>query len=263
MSNHSEKFAVHWVPASTDGLTHFGVDWMGWCSDQGHAGNPGRFDDLGLDIPELTRFTCRNGIHAVLKAPFRLSAEHSGFLLEHRVARLAESAAAFRLPKLRLTVIDGRVALEPDRPCPGLAALIARIGTALAPLAPAPEPRGFEDPPCAASFGAAGTRPIFMLPTSDAPPFFLPLTDPLDDATANTVLDRLRPVLAPILDEPRWLRDIALMGDPGIDQPLWVLQRYDLREAPAQRSVQALFTAGPHLLAPMLSDRQRTFDLVT
>ena len=50
------------------------------------------------------------------------------------------------------------------------------------------------------------------------------------------------------------LDDIALMGDPGQDRPLRVLQRYDLCDTPQRRTSSALPCHGPHVLVPMHDD---------
>ncbi len=55
-----------------------------------------------------------------------------------------------------------------------------------------------------------------------------------------------------MLDEPRRLHDVALMGDPGEGRPLRVLQRYDLSDTPVRRGANPLPCHGPKVLAPKL-----------
>jgi hypothetical protein len=77
------------------------------------------------------------------------------------------------------------------------------------------------------------------------------LTDQLGLEIAFEVLQQLEPVLKPILDEPRRMHDLALMGDPGGGRPLRVLQRYELHDGLRRNVSSALPCQGPDVLVPM------------
>jgi hypothetical protein len=57
-----------------------------------------------------------------------------------------------------------------------------------------------------------------------------------------------------MLEAPRRLDDIALMGDPGQGRPLRVLQRYDLSDTSLRKVSGAMPCHGPHVLVPMLDE---------
>ena len=67
-------------------------------------------------------------------------------------------------------------------------------------------------------------------------------------------MEKLQPVLEPILREPRQLHDLALMGDPGEGRPLRVLQRYDLRDWPLRQASNAMPCYGPDVLMADFND---------
>ena len=54
--------------------------------------------------------------------------------------------------------------------------------------------------------------------------------------------------LAPVLDQPRKLGDVALMADPGFGRRLRVLTRFDLRLTPPRPATTALPVMGPDVL---------------
>jgi hypothetical protein len=181
------------------------------------------------DIAGATRDLCLHGFHGVVIAPFRLGDGHSPWSVERALEATADALVAVPMPPLELAVTGGQVALVPTRPSSGLEAVLAKVEEALTPLMAAPLP--------GASRGArgatGGTKRLSQLPASAAHRFHMPFTDRMDIADAFRIRDRLDPVLAPMLDEPRKIAELALMADPGGGRPLRVLQRFDLRETPA------------------------------
>ena len=259
MSDEFEKYAVYWVPKRADALARFGVCWTGWCAEQGEHRTRGAFRNLSFSVPAVTRHSRRHGLHATVKGPFRLGTGRSRFSLEHILGQLIEDSVAFQLPRLRLAVVDGCVALVPRQNCSALGNLVAQISDALAPLDAATPANGFAEAAVVTlatdSIVAEDAEPLVQLPASDAHRFHMPLTDPLGLETAFKVKEELEPVLEPILDEPRQLTDIALMGDPGQGRPLRVLERYDLRDWPLREASSALPCHGPNVLVSMVSGR--------
>ena len=271
MSGEFEKYAVYWVPRSADALARFGVSWTGWCAEQGEHRTRGAFPGVTADIPAITREVWRHGFHAVIQAPFRLQDGRGRFALEHALEQVIDEIVAFRLPRLELAVIGGSVAaLVPHQTCAALGDLVTRVGKAMAPLdaarhglaAPA---NGFAETPApkgiATGITGEDADSLVQLPAAEAHRFHMPLTDQLGLETAFEVMKELRPLLEPMLDEPRRLHDVALMGDPGEGRPLRVLQRYDLRHAPLRRGANPLPCHGPHVLAPMLGDPMAATEL--
>ena len=259
MSDEFERYAVYWVPKRADALARFGASWTGWCAERGEPRARGEFRGVTVNIPAITRRIWRHGLHAVIKAPFHLGAGRSRFSIEHTLWGLIEESVSLRLPRLRLAVVGGRVALVPRQNCSALDDLVARIGDAMAPLDMAAPSNGFAVASAPAPDGTRGITggdiaSLVQIPAADAHRFHMPLTDRLGLEVAFEVMEELRPLLAPMLDEPRRLDDVALMGDPGAGRPLRVLERYDLRATPLRRASSALPCHGPHVLAPRLSD---------
>ncbi len=254
MSSEFEKYAVYWVPTGDDPLDRFGAAWTGWCTEEGAPYDRSAIGDLGFDVREVTRKTCRHGLHGVLMTPFSLGPGRSRFVLEHFVGRLAESVVVAPLPPLRLAVVSDRVALVPSRSSPAIVALATRIGAMLPPLGAAAPVHGFADATAPARLGVTGAGPVVELPAFGAPTFHMPLTDRLEPRTATQVLRALEPLLRPALAIPRQISDIALMYDPGEGRPLRLLQRYELRKAPLRPASYALPCVGPDLLEPMPGD---------
>jgi hypothetical protein len=106
----------------------------------------------------------------------------------------------------------------------------------------------------AAGITGEDVESLVQLPAAEAHRFHMPLTDQLGLETAFEVMEELRPMLEPLLDQPRRLHEVALMGDPGEGRPLRVLQRYDLRDTPVRHGANPLPCHGPHVLAPRLND---------
>ena len=111
------RYAVYWAPDAKDVLRSFGEAWLGHDpATDGHAMARNR---LGLPDEFVDRITAeplRYGLHATLKAPFRLK---SGVTQEHlaeAVQSLARRNSAFATPPLRLTCLDGFLALCPSAP---------------------------------------------------------------------------------------------------------------------------------------------------
>jgi hypothetical protein len=259
MSDEFEKYAVYWVPKRTDPLARFGVCWTGWCAEQGEFRARSEFGSFSFDVAAITRRLRRHGLHAVIKAPFRLGTGRSRFTLEHVLGQLVDDSVSFQLPRLELAVVDGRVALVPRQNCPALSDMVASIGDAVAPLDAAGSANGFAESavlsPALEGIVVEDAEPLVQLPAADTHRFHMPLTDPLGIELAFKVMAELKPLLEPMLDDPRALDDIALMGDPGQGRPLRVLQRYDLSDTPRRQTSRAMPCQGPHVLVPMLDDR--------
>jgi hypothetical protein len=249
MSDAFERYAVYWVPKRGDSLAGFGTSWTGWCSENGEPRQRGAFRDITFDIPTITRQIRRHGLHAVIKAPFSLGASRSRFSLEHFLDKLTEDSVAFPMPRLHLAVVDGSVVLVSQKSTRALVDLIARIDDAITPLEAASATNGFAEAPVIALGEKA--EPLIQFPTAPAHRFRVLLTDQIGLEIAFEVLQQLEPVLKPILDEPRRMHDLALMGDPGGGRPLRVLQRYELHDGPRRNVSSALPCQGPDVLVPM------------
>ena len=238
MSDGFKKYAVYWMPKHTDPLAQFGASWTGWCAETGESRSRGVFGDLSVEIPKITRHIRLHGLHGVIKAPFRLGACCSPLSLEHTLGPLVEDSVSFQLPRLRLAVVGGCVALIPSQGSPEISDLADRIGKALAPLDAAvpansvaePEPEVVVPVHPSEPDGVPTVDPAIEFPTTVDDRFHMPLTDPIGPELALEVIEKLLPALQPILRQPRQLSDLALMGDPSEGRPLRLQRRYDMRD---------------------------------
>jgi hypothetical protein len=258
MSDEFDRYAVYWVPKRADALARFGVRWTGWCAEQGEFRPRSDFSRFSFDVAAVTRQLRRHGLHAVIKAPFRLGTGRSRFTLEHILGDLIENCVSFQLPRLHLAVVDGCVALVPRQNCSALSNMVARLGDAVAPLDATIPANGFAEaaapPPGPEAIAIDDAESLVQMPASAAHRFHMPLTDQLGLELAFRVMGELRPLLEPMLEAPRRLDDIALMGDPGQGRPLRVLQRYDLSDTSLRKVSGAMPCHGPHVLVPMLDE---------
>jgi hypothetical protein len=244
MLDEFERYAVYWAPGPLDSLARFGCSWMGWCAETGEPRSRHVTDGFSIGVAALTRQVARHGFHGVIKAPFRLNAGRSRWSVEHELQALADDLIAFPLPKLELAVLDGQVSLAPARPNTRLGVAVAKVQAALRPMA-------VNEAGDAVDTANADGGELMQLPAGDAHRFHLPLTDRLDLGTAFQLLAELRPRLAPMLDTPRQLGDLALMGDPGGDRPLRILHRFELSNTAAPNWSSSLTCLGPQTLVQM------------
>ena len=113
------RVALYWAPYLDDLLHRDGSSWLGRDAETGAAlPQP---EVPGYDLHALTADPRGYGLHATLRAPFRLRVSWA----EARAA--AESLAArlrpFDLPPLAVRDLDGFLALRETTPCPPLRAL--------------------------------------------------------------------------------------------------------------------------------------------
>jgi putative phosphonate metabolism protein len=136
----SARYAIYFAPAHGSPWWRFGARWLG--RDE--------FEDVPLAssvsaqiepavLHAITAAPRRYGFHATLKAPFRLSGEHTVDDLLARLEWLAGTLKPVALGPLHAVMLADFVALVPVTPPDGLAALAAACVTDLddlrAPLA--------------------------------------------------------------------------------------------------------------------------------
>jgi putative phosphonate metabolism protein len=226
------RHAIYWVPAPGP-LASFGAAWLGW--DAG-AGREVPQPDLWLPRP-LERITAeprRYGLHATLKAPFRLAAGATTEALGAATAGLARTLAPARSGGLRLARVGGFLALVPGTDEAALARLAAAVVAGLDRFrAPADEAEiaRRRAPGLSAAEEANLTRwgyPYVM----DAFRFHVTLTGALAPGEAPAAEAALAPRLRGLLPDPFVLDALSHVGEGG-DGRFRVLGRYPLGEAGA------------------------------
>jgi putative phosphonate metabolism protein len=225
-----ERFAVYWAPPAGDPLARLGAAWLGRDPETGAEPAPLELGALPMPREALVREPRRYGLHATLKAPFRLAGGVDPALLGEAVAALAGRLAPVEAPALRVETEDGFVSLRPSGPAPALDALAAACVTELdllrAPLS-APE--------------LARRRRIGLDPVEEAHlrrwgypwvldrfRFHVTLTGPLPAAEARRLAPLLGYAFAEALAAPLRVAEMAVFGDPGGGAPFRLLRRYPL-----------------------------------
>lgn len=241
------RYAIWWVPRPGTTLARFGAEWTGWCPDRGMGGARRALGVLSrprAGVPGAGRL---RGLHASLRAPFRLAPGRSVWALEDALADLAARTAPVQLPRLHVAVEDGRVVLAPMRRDEALSRLAAAVAEAVQPFAAA-------DGVTADASAAAGREAA--PPAGPRAPlgFRLALSDRLDPADAAVVAAELAPSLAPVLAGSQTIGDLALLCEPGRGRPWRLRERYALDDDGVQapgRLPAGMDCRGPTLIAPL------------
>jgi putative phosphonate metabolism protein len=113
------RLALYWAPDGDDPLHRAGSSWLG--RDAG-TGAPLRQPRVpGHDLSAITADPRGYGLHATLRAPFRLRVSWAEAL--SAAAALAARLEPFDLPPLAVRDLEGFLALRETAPCPPLRAL--------------------------------------------------------------------------------------------------------------------------------------------
>lgn len=247
-----ERYAIWFIPPEDSPLARFGRAWTGWCPESGSRQKGGalsRFADLHANLPAHLRL---GGLHVSISPSFRLAEGRSPWALERALAEFAASMSPITLPPLRLEIKGTRVRLAFDPAPLALTELAAAVAEALRPLhrivssdgAASAEMSGHGEAIRRADVADAtdpAVRPCFWLSGSSS--------------AAARIVEKLTPILAPILEEPITLSDLTLIYDPGGNRPWRVLERFELQESAgtAERPIAAgMDCIGPKLFMPLL-----------
>ena len=225
------RYAVYWAPEAGDPMGAFGEAWLG--HDPGSSQASSNRDRLGLSAAmadDLTAEPRRYGLHATLKAPFRLQPGARLAQLTAATDALARSIKAFAIAPLRLTNLNGFLALCPAAPSLSLDALARRCVTELDVLR---APLTLDE--------RARRKPQFLTPEQlqlldrwgyphvlEHFRFHVTLTRRLTEAERKLVQPLLDAATKPFCTKPLEINSIALFGDPGDRGPLRLVQRFPL-----------------------------------
>jgi 2'-5' RNA ligase len=129
------RYAIYFCPSPASALAALGRDWLS--AELAPDGIP------GIALPrwnELLAGVRRYGWHATLRSPFTLSPDHDVNDLRRVLTSLSQAHAPINL-SLRLSRLNGFLALRPVSECRAVNALAATCTEAIEPLrAPLAEP---------------------------------------------------------------------------------------------------------------------------
>lgn len=122
------RYAIYYTP-SESAFAEAAAQWLGWDLAHGRAVPPAGVVG-GQDITQTPR---KYGFHATIKPPFRLVDGADLAQLHAATAQLAASLQIVTLPALKLTLLEGFLALIPAAPNADLQDLAAEVVRALDP----------------------------------------------------------------------------------------------------------------------------------
>lgn len=224
------RYAIYYTPRPEQPLGALERDWFG----RDAAGNrhPRIIRVPGLSAERLEALIARPrryGLHATLKPPFRLAPGTTAEALQAAVAASAGGSSPIPAPALRLTVLDGFLALVPSTPAPRLDALAAACVAGF---------DRFRAPPQAGDLMRRRDRSLTpyqeeMLQRWGYPDVFeafrfhLTLTDRIDDARdRERMAAALAPALAAVTAAPWSLDALSLSVQPEPDGDFVVAARF-------------------------------------
>ena len=194
------RYAIYYAPSPDTPLWHEGCRWLGR--------DPQR--DVPLDRPQvpgypltrlqaLTTSPALYGLHATLKAPFRLAKGCTPYSLREALGRFAAHRSSFTVPQLEVIEVSGFLALCPVERCAALHALADDCVTVFDEFRRAPDAeelarrRAFRLNPLQDVYLQRYGYPYVL----EAYRFHITLTERLDSADAQ----KLRPWLSDFLSE--------------------------------------------------------------
>jgi hypothetical protein len=226
-----ERYAIYWAPDAGSPLAAFARQWLRGDSDIGARLPQGESFGLPEELAErAVRSPCRYGLHATIKAPFRLAPSV-------READLGEALAAFcamrrpvRSGPLRLHRFSRYLALVPSSQRADIEWLEAECVTHFdrfrAPLSDADRARrvGSMSALEAAQFEQFGYPSVLTRFF-----FHITLAGPLPDDELAQVEAALAPAVSPFTREPFLMSGLCLFGDPGGEGLFRIVGRYPFR----------------------------------
>ena len=225
------RYAVYFTPPQDHLLTRLASAWIGRDAFvDGPLPPPSGVAIEAGDIAFITAAARRYGFHATLKAPFALAQDATEAALRAAAEAFAIERAPFALPELRVTSIDGFLALAPVTPCPQLDALAkAAVIDFDRFRAPLTETDYLRRHPERLSLRQVGHLRRWGYPfVFDDFRFHMTLTGPVEARASSTSAGVLTDYLAPALEGELWLDSVTLFVEPAPGAPFRVLSTHAL-----------------------------------
>ena len=221
------RIALYYAPGTDDPLHQRASAWLG--RDAVSGAELSQPAIAGVDIAEVTADARGYGFHATLKPPFRVQGDIQAALQTTR--GFAARTAAFALPPLQITDLDGFLALREAEPCPALQALADGAVTALDPhRAPATEAEIARRKPEKLSprqreYLASWGYPYVFAEWR----FHMTLTRRLTPAEKAIILPAVTKALGDAPAVARTVTDICIFAQAAPGVPFTILERLKLR----------------------------------
>jgi len=224
-----ERYAIYWTPPADSTLAAFGASWFG--HDPSHQAEKVTVPSLSADLVDrATRSPRRYGLHATIKAPFRLAPSAGEAGLRDALTAFCAIRRQVRSGPLRLHRFPRYLALVPERERAELEWLAAECVTHFdpfrAPLSEADRARraGALSPNDMRHLEQFGFPHIF-----DRFFFHITLAGPLEPKELERVEAALAPIVQPLTGQDFVLDGLSLVGDPGGDARFQLIRRFSLK----------------------------------
>ena len=221
------RIALYYAPEPHDPLHHQASAWLG--RDAFSGAELSQPAIAGIDIAEVTAEARGYGFHATLKPPFRVQGDTQAAL--QAAQDFAARTAAFALPPLQITDLDGFLALREAEPCPPLQVLADGAVTALDPhRAPATESEIARRKPDKLSPRQREFLAFWGYPYVFAEwRFHMTLTRRLTPAENAIILPAVTDALGDAPAISRTVTDICIFAQAAPGAPFIILERLKLR----------------------------------
>ncbi|MFN6250748.1 MAG: DUF1045 domain-containing protein [Acetobacteraceae bacterium] len=221
------RIALYYAPEPHDPLHERASAWLG--RDAFSGAELSQPAIAGIDIAEVTAEARGYGFHATLKPPFRVQGDTQAAL--QAAQDFAARTAAFALPPLQITDLDGFLALREAEPCPPLQVLADGAVTALDPhRAPATESEIARRKPDKLSPRQREFLAFWGYPYVFAEwRFHMTLTRRLTPAEKAIILPTVTDALGDAPAISRTVTDICIFAQAAPGAPFIILERLKLR----------------------------------
>lgn len=207
-----KRFAVYYAP-DPGPLADFGAEWLGWDLATGRArAHP---EIPGLDIAALTATPRKYGLHGTIKPPFHLAPGTDFAALSTAFGQLCAALSPITLPGLDLTRLGGFLALTVPGNTAPLNALAARVVRELdafrarPSLAELARRRQSRLSPRQEDLLTQWGYPYVM----EEFRFHITLTGKMPRPEAETIHQRILPLIHPLLPRPFTIGALCLVGE--------------------------------------------------
>lgn len=221
-----KRYAIYWSPGGESPLAAFGRDWFGGRSSEAS-------ELFGLDADFVNRATIsprRYGLHATIKAPFRLAEGRTEAELSQALGAFCKRRRQIRAGPLRLHRFPSYLALTLASSHAEIDWLadecVTHFDSFRAPLSAADRARR------AGHLTAAGLQNLEQFGYPDIFSRFLfhiTLAGPLEVGELDRVDAAIGHRVAPLTEAPFQLDDLCLFGDPGNGGVFQLLGQFPLK----------------------------------
>jgi putative phosphonate metabolism protein len=226
----SERFAIYYAPATTHLLWSRAVEWLGRDPADGSLFAPAIGDLSRERLSELTVSARRYGFHATLKAPMELAEGTNRVELEQSLVAFGLKYKQVSIGRLKLTLLDGFLALVPEHQSEALTAL---AGECVAHFEPFRRPMGKAERERRIRSGLSAYQ-IALLDHYGYPYvmdqflFHMTLSDRLDPADREPMMCAAQEWFGPVLGREVMLDRLSLFHEAGAGAPFMRLADFPL-----------------------------------